>query len=286
MKKFKKWSIICAAALLLSLTVPTVLPVSTTVTVQASAVKISQKKLTLKVGASKVLKLTGSKDKATWNSSNESVAAVSKNGKVTAKKAGTVTITATVSKRKYTCKVTVTEPAAVNPFVKNAPFEAKEGVYEKLTYVMPKDFTATTISEQGNTAMIMLSPSDVSTDKGYSSVVLTVQENGSKKPDYSITKETLSAYVTENLIKSQFAQQGVEATVTDFKSSDYESELGTAYKTEYQVSYQGTTIKQTIYDIFIDNYFFEVTASDVGDKVTPDINIVASYLLDTLKASK
>jgi len=286
MTKLKKWSKICVAALLLSLTAPAVLPVSTTVIVQAAAVKISQNKLTLKVGASKVLKITGTKNKVTWSTSKKSVVTVSKTGKVTAKKAGTATITATVNKKKYTCKVTVTEPAAVNPLVKNAPFEAKEGVYKKITYVVPKSFTATTISEQDKAAMIMLAPADADANKGFSSVVLTIQENGTKKLDYSITKEFLSAYLTENLIKTQFAQQGIEATVTDFKSSDYESALGTAYKTEYQVSYQSTTLKQTIYDIYIDDYFFEITVSDVGDKAAIDIYAAATYLLDTLKVTK
>lgn len=42
-----------------------------------------------------------------WSSSNSKVVTVSKKGKLTAKKAGTVTITATLNKKKYRCKITV-----------------------------------------------------------------------------------------------------------------------------------------------------------------------------------
>ena len=47
-----------------------------------------------------------------WKSSKSSVVKVDANGKVTAKKAGTATITATTKNGlKATCKITVTDPA-------------------------------------------------------------------------------------------------------------------------------------------------------------------------------
>lgn len=45
-----------------------------------------------------------------WTSSKTSIASVSSAGKVTAKSAGTATITAKIYEKKYTCKVTVVEP--------------------------------------------------------------------------------------------------------------------------------------------------------------------------------
>lgn len=73
---------------------------------------LSEKKATLQV--KKTLKLTVARnpisatEKITWTSSNTKVAAVNKNGKVTAKKAGTATITAKTSNgKKATCKITV-----------------------------------------------------------------------------------------------------------------------------------------------------------------------------------
>lgn len=73
----------------------------------ASTVKLNKTKLTLNVGETATLKLTGTKKTVTWSSSKKSVATVSKKGKVSAKKEGTATITAKVSGKKYTCKVTV-----------------------------------------------------------------------------------------------------------------------------------------------------------------------------------
>ena len=79
------------------------------VTVQAPS--INKKSVTLKKGSTYTLKLNGTNQKVTWKSSNKSIATVSSKGKVTAKSSGTATITATVLKKKYTCKVTVKAPA-------------------------------------------------------------------------------------------------------------------------------------------------------------------------------
>lgn len=52
------------------------------------------------------------KTKTTWKSSNSKVASVTSNGKVTAKKKGTATITAKANGKTYTCKVTVLRPVS------------------------------------------------------------------------------------------------------------------------------------------------------------------------------
>lgn len=76
----------------------------------ASNVKISKKKATVIRDMTLQLKVKGTKKKAKWSSSNKSVAAVNKKGKVTAKKAGKTTITAKIGKKKYKCKITVKNP--------------------------------------------------------------------------------------------------------------------------------------------------------------------------------
>ena len=81
-----------------------------TCTVVVQTPKMSKSKLTLTKGETEALKLNGTDQKITWKSSNKNIASVDKNGKITAKKKGTVTITATVLKKKYTCKVTVKNP--------------------------------------------------------------------------------------------------------------------------------------------------------------------------------
>lgn len=77
----------------------------------APSVKLSRTKLSLLKGKSATLTLKGAEgEKVTWSSSRKSVATVNSNGKVIAKKKGTAVITAKVSGKKYSCKVTVKQP--------------------------------------------------------------------------------------------------------------------------------------------------------------------------------
>lgn len=76
----------------------------------ASKIKLSFSKLTLTVGNVRTLTLKqgGKKLKSVkWKTSNKKVATVSSKGKVTTKKAGSATITATYKKKAYKCKLTV-----------------------------------------------------------------------------------------------------------------------------------------------------------------------------------
>lgn len=95
-------------ALLLALAICVTGVIGNEASVDAKAkVKISNTRITLTVGQSKMLKVKGTKKKTKWSSSKKSVATVSKKGKVVAKKAGNATITAKIGKKKYKCKVTV-----------------------------------------------------------------------------------------------------------------------------------------------------------------------------------
>lgn len=69
--------------------------------------RLNYKKLSLYKGNTRQLKLKYTKKKVKWSTSNKKIATVSKNGKVTAKKVGKCTITATAGGKKYKCKVTV-----------------------------------------------------------------------------------------------------------------------------------------------------------------------------------
>lgn len=81
-----------------------------TVTVKAPALKLSKSKATLYINGNKTITLkagvTGASSKVTWKSDNKKFAVV-KNGKVTAKKIGTVKIKATANGITKICKITV-----------------------------------------------------------------------------------------------------------------------------------------------------------------------------------
>ena len=112
MKKWKKILISLMTVFILALlpVESTILP--GTVCVTEAAPRISSSKLTMIKGQSRTLKITGLKkgQKITWKSSNSKIVTVNKAGKLQAKAKGSATITGTVSKRKYTCKVTVQAP--------------------------------------------------------------------------------------------------------------------------------------------------------------------------------
>ena len=110
MKLLKRMLIALLISCSLLLVAPVVTPLfSDSYTVEAASVKLNKKSLTLGVGTTYNLKISGTKKKVTWSSSKKSVAKVSSNGKVTAVKSGTATITAKVGNKKYKCTVKVTK---------------------------------------------------------------------------------------------------------------------------------------------------------------------------------
>ncbi len=88
------------------------------VTVRAGGKKVSRKTVTLRKGQKTTLKVSASprkaKERVVFTSSKKSVAAVSKKGKVTAKKAGTAKIKITVSGKGYKKKTTWVKIRVVN----------------------------------------------------------------------------------------------------------------------------------------------------------------------------
>lgn len=101
MKHFMKKSLLLVSVLfLLCMMVP--------VTAEAK-VKLNKKEVILNLGESTRLKVTGTKKKVTWSSSNKYVATVTKTGKVRAKKEGTAIIKAKVGKKTYKCRVIVAD---------------------------------------------------------------------------------------------------------------------------------------------------------------------------------
>lgn len=88
--------------------------------------KISNAALEISKGESFKLSMLDNTQKVKWTTSNKSIATVNSNGKVTAKKVGKATITATIGSKKYKCKVTVINKPSIgsrtNPRSAYEPF--------------------------------------------------------------------------------------------------------------------------------------------------------------------
>ena len=109
MKRFIK---VFAIVLCLSLFTPSVVPITKTVEAATKPkIKLNCTQKTIYEGETFKLKITGTKKKVKWSSSNKNVATVSSKGLITGIDGGntvkTCKIYATVDKKKYTCKVTI-----------------------------------------------------------------------------------------------------------------------------------------------------------------------------------
>lgn len=122
MKDHCGWKKTMQTLLVFSLVVGMFAACASSVCAAGKKVAISATKMTLRVGQSKKLTVSNAK-KVTWKSSAKAVASVNKNGKVTAKKAGSATITARAAGKKLTCRVTVKKaaPGQKNPEAGNTP---------------------------------------------------------------------------------------------------------------------------------------------------------------------
>ena len=98
----KIFSIFLAVTLLLSSIIS-----FNTESVNAATPKLNKTKITLAVGKSTNLKVSGINNKVKWSTSDRTIVTVSEKGKVTGKNVGTAIITAKVGKKNLQCKVTV-----------------------------------------------------------------------------------------------------------------------------------------------------------------------------------
>lgn len=150
------------------------------VTVKSPELKLSPTKATIYTKTKKTVSLkatvAGGSTAVAWESSNPAVAAVSSKGIVTAKKAGTTTITAKANGCKATCKVTVKKPSltlakssAKIKKGKTVTIKAKAAPTAKITYKSNKTKVAT-VSSKG-----------VVKGKKKGTAKITVSSNGVKK---------------------------------------------------------------------------------------------------------
>lgn len=281
MRLFKKMNAALALALTLALVAPVVTPVTNVAVAEAATIKLNKKKKNLKVGKSFKLKVKGTSEKASYISSDETIAKVDKKGKVTAVSAGKATITATVADNELTCKVTV--KGSVNPAVANAPFEAKEVVAEGYSFASIANWVEATESVE-NVYVYGAGPTETSP----STLTVLMTYTGTEALEYELLKETLVPGITEESLISTLQQQGFdEAELSNLLFEDVEAPIGTAFKYSYDAiikNASGTfSYQQCQYIFMVDDYIVYVTgtAFEDGTDTAPIIMEVTDYIVQS-----
>ncbi len=158
--------------------------------VQAKAkIKLNVTKKTIDKGKTYTLKVSGTSKKVKWSSSNKSVATVSSKGKVTAKKAGTATISAKVDGKTLKCKITVKNPIKINATSKT--------LYKGNTY---------TLKVSGTSKKVTWSSSNKSVATVSSKGKVTAKKAGTTTISAKVSGKTLKCKIT---VKNPITRQKI-----------------------------------------------------------------------------
>ena len=207
-------------------------------TISVTGVSLNKTSLAMTVGDTQTLTATVTPSNATdksvtWSSSNTSVATVSSSGVVTAKAAGSATITVTTNDggKKATCSVTVSaaKVAVTGVSLNKTSLSMTVGDTQTLTAtVTPSNATDKSVTwSSSNTSVATVSSSGVVTAKAAGSATITVTTNdGGKKATCSVTVSAAKVAVTGvSLNKTSLSMtvgdtQTLTATVTPSNATD------------------------------------------------------------------
>ena len=204
-----------------------------TTTVDVEKVSLNKSATTLTEGESETLTATITPSNATgdktvkWSSSNEAVATVDSNGKVTAKKAGTAVITATSSNGKTAgCTVTVKqkEIAITGISLNKSTTSLTEGESETLTAtITPSNATGdkTVKWSSSNEAVATVDSNGKVTAKKAGTAVITATSSNGKTAGCTVTvkqKDTYTGLRDVNGTLTYFANGQADKTYTGFVS--------------------------------------------------------------------
>ena len=203
--------------------------------VAVTEVTLDKTELSLKEGESETLTATVKPDNAddktvTWSSSDEAVATV-ENGKVTAIKEGTATITAKAGEKSATCKVTVSKNvvAVTSITLNKTALSLTEGESETLTAtVKPDDATdktvtwstsdtaIATVDQNGKVTAVKEGTATITAKAGEKTATCKVTVNGIPVASITLnkTKVTLHPGETDTLVATVSPDNASDQTIT------------------------------------------------------------------------
>lgn len=180
-------------------------------------VTMSKSSLTLYVGDTYSLKVqeNGAAKTAKWKSSKASIASVNQSGKVTAKKAGTATITGTRNGKSVTCKVTVkNKKTTVKPKIKlnqsSATVYVRKSIQLKASVTGKSKTVKWTTS---NKSIATVNKNGKITGKKAGKVTITASANGVKATctvTVKIKHPTYSQYFMVSPRKSKYGSSTID----------------------------------------------------------------------------
>ena len=253
-KVLKKLGIVISATCVFAIVTPIAMPTSVNMIVSAATVKLNKKTVSLYVGKSTTLTLSGTKEKVKWSSSDEDVAIVSSSGKVKAVGYGEATITAKVGKKSYKCTVYV------------SVFKAETVSFGNITLELPKDWVSQEVESAAGTHLIA-APSESS-----QSAITTIINNTLYKGLADDFGSYINGIVTEEYLLNQYkyiystAGFTGELTSQNFSQSSEVIDGISVVLTYVEILYEGKPFVQSIiYDICNGTEFVEISVGNIYD---------------------
>lgn len=242
MNKFKRFRIALVCLLAAVMVAPVLLPAAGQIAAVAKAatVKLNKSQLSLYVGNSYTLKVSGATGTVTWSTSDKAVATVSK-GKVTAKKAGDVIITAKVGDQEYKCMVTVTVKGQTTVYGKVTKISGKKVTLALGTLSQPSGTGPNGAAPSGTPA----APSGTPAAPGGTPGASDSSKGQGGGPDMlSLTGKSVTITISDTSILTKMAMKGPDDKSSDSSASLSDIAVGSILKVTYKSSVKNLVFVQ------------------------------------------
>ena len=142
---------------------------------------------------------------------------------------------------------------------------------DNFSFKIPANWTEQEITASSH---YLYYPSDADTTTGTSSVNILIQDNSTSVDldDFYNIKDSLQKQMTE-----QFD------STSNFEFSDFSTKNFDVFVMEFDLTQQGVNMHMVQYMPLLDNYSVVVTATNIGDNVEPQAELVGRIMTETLQ---